>query len=51
VVDRLDVPAPSIVFLDDSQPNVDAALDCGLKAFRVAGVDGVAAALTGAGLL
>ncbi|MEW6078819.1 MAG: HAD family phosphatase [Thermodesulfobacteriota bacterium] len=51
VVEKLGVPAGSIVFLDDSQPNVEAALDCGLRAFRVAGVAGVASALTDAGLL
>ncbi len=51
VLDALDRPADSIVFLDDSQPNVDAANACGLRAFRVSGVDGVRRALNALELL
>lgn len=50
VIDRLDVPAGSIVFFDDNQVNVDTALACGMQAFCVAGVDGVSAALSRSGL-
>ena len=51
VVEGLGVPAGSIVFFDDSQANVAAAQQCGLRAFCVAGVAGVAAAVEEAGLL
>ncbi len=51
VIDRLAVPASSIAFFDDSQANVDAALACGLRAFCVSGVDGVASVLNRSGLL
>jgi putative hydrolase of the HAD superfamily len=51
VIDRLAVPAEAIVFFDDSQPNVDAALACGMRAFRVSGIDGVSEAIQRSGLL
>ncbi len=51
VVEQLGVPAETIVFLDDNQINVDAALACGMKSQRVYGVEGVVAALEGSGLI
>ena len=51
VIDQLSVPAGSILFFDDNQINVDAALACGLQACRVYGAEGVAEALERSGLI
>jgi glucose-1-phosphatase len=42
---RLNVPAAGVVFFDDVQLNVDAALELGMQAHRVVGVDGLRACL------
>jgi putative hydrolase of the HAD superfamily len=42
---RLDVPASSVVFFDDVQANVDAALAVGMQAHRVVGIEGLRACL------
>jgi putative hydrolase of the HAD superfamily len=42
---RLDVPASSVVFFDDLQMNVDAALELAMQAHRVVGVEGLRACL------
>jgi len=51
VVTALDRPAGSLAFFDDSRANVEAALSCGLRAFRVDGVNGVRRVLREEGLL
>lgn len=51
VVGELGVDAVRILFLDDNQLNVDAAISVGMQARRVAGVDGARAALVDAGVL
>ncbi len=51
VIAQLAVPPDTVVFLDDNQVNVDAAVDCGLRAFRVYGVEGARQALEAAGLV
>ena len=51
VIDQLAVPAGSVLFFDDNQTNVDAALDCGLQACRVYGAEGAAGALERLGLI
>jgi glucose-1-phosphatase len=48
---RLNVPAASVVFFDDLQMNVDAALEVGMQAHRVVGVDGVRACMLENGYL
>jgi putative hydrolase of the HAD superfamily len=48
---RLDVPAANVVFFDDLQMNVDAALEVGMQAHRVIGVDGLRACLAENGYL
>jgi glucose-1-phosphatase len=51
VVGELGVDAERILFLDDNQLNVDAALSAGLQSRRVSGVDGARRALVDAGVL
>jgi len=51
VVGELGVDAVQILFLDDNQLNVDAAVSVGMQARRVRGVDGARAALVDAGVL
>lgn len=51
VIEQLNVPAETIVFLDDNQINVDGARACGMKSRRVYGVDGVVEALEYCGLM
>lgn len=51
VVAALGVPASDVLFLDDNQLNVDAAMRVGLTAARVRGVDEARAALATAGVL
>jgi putative hydrolase of the HAD superfamily len=51
VVCELGVDAERILFLDDNQLNVDAALSVGLRSRRVSGVDGARRALVDAGVL
>lgn len=46
VVERLGIPAERTLFLDDNQVNVDGARAAGLRAYRVAGLDGTVALLT-----
>jgi HAD superfamily hydrolase (TIGR01509 family) len=48
---RLDVQASNVVFFDDLQMNVDAALEVGMQAHRVVGVDGLRACLVENGYL
>ena len=48
---RLDVPASSVVFFDDLQTNVEAALELGMQAHRVAGIEGLRACLSENGYL
>jgi glucose-1-phosphatase len=48
---RLDVPAADVVFFDDLQINVEAALEVGMQAHRVVGVDGLRACLAENGYL
>ena len=50
VIDALDVPAERVLFVDDNALNVEAAAGLGIVARRVAGVDGVRAALAALGL-
>lgn len=42
---RLDVPASNVVFFDDMETNVEAALEVGMQAHRVLGIDGLRACL------
>jgi HAD superfamily hydrolase (TIGR01509 family) len=51
VIEALDVPAGRVLFVDDNALNVEAASRLGIVARRVAGVDGVRAALADLGLL
>lgn len=51
VAKMLGRPADRILFLDDNQMNVDGALQAGLRALRVDGVDGARAALLAEGVL
>jgi HAD superfamily hydrolase (TIGR01509 family) len=51
VVTQIGVPAAGILFLDDNLLNVDAAIDVGLQAVRVRGVDEARQALVAAGVL
>ena len=48
---RLAVPAANVVFFDDLQMNVDAALEVGMQAHRVVGLDGLRACLAQNGYL
>jgi glucose-1-phosphatase len=45
VIERLGVPAGSIWFFDDNQVNVDAAVNAGMKAWRVQGAKALTAKL------
>lgn len=51
VIAALGCPAERVFFLDDNEPNVKAARAVGLRAERVRGPEGAAAALRAAGLL
>lgn len=51
VVRELGVEAARILFLDDNQLNVDAAVSVGMQSLRVSGVDGARKALVDAGVL
>jgi len=51
VVRELDAPAGQVLFLDDNQLNVDAALTVGMQSRRARGVDGARRALVDAGVL
>ncbi|MBR7889024.1 HAD family phosphatase [Marinomonas sp. A79] len=46
VLDQLQVEAGEILFIDDNQVNIDAAVAIGMKAFRVKGVDEARAVLS-----
>ena len=48
---RLNVPAADVVFFDDSKANVLAAVDVGIRAFQVNGVDDIRLRLAAEGLL
>ena len=48
---RLDVPAANVVFFDDMQMNVEAALEVGMQAHRVVGVEGLRACMLENGYL
>jgi glucose-1-phosphatase len=48
---RLEVPAANVVFFDDLQMNVDAALEAGMQAHRVVGVEGLRTCLLENGYL
>ena len=50
VIQKLDLPAEQVLFLDDNEINVVAAREVGLRAERVAGVAAARAALEAAGL-
>ncbi len=47
----LNVPAERVLFIDDNQINVDAALSCGIQAYRVVGVDQVKNCLQEQGII
>lgn len=51
VREALDVPANSVLFVDDNAINVDAAAQLGMHTRRVAGVEGSRRALVDLGLL
>lgn len=51
VVDAIGVPAARVLFFDDLQPNIDAALACGLQATLVTGPQDVRRELVRRGLL
>jgi glucose-1-phosphatase len=51
VIEALEIPAGRVLFVDDNALNVEAAGRLGIVARRVAGVDGVRAALAELGLL
>ena len=48
---RLDLPASSVVFFDDTMSNVEAALEVGMQAHRVLGVEALRACLVANGYL
>jgi HAD superfamily hydrolase (TIGR01509 family) len=48
---RLEVPAAGVVFFDDTAANVEAALEAGMQAHRVLGVDALRACLVENGYL